>query len=122
MQIGLDADAGHGEHPCGTSTGSMCRSPVRMSASHSLRPSGRPPRRAALGQPEKICHRDDIAGLPLTPEMVTDGSIAGQCGLPTFAVHSKTIIPKKVLSDHSSNGNPTYCSANDAWACSETCR
>jgi NADP-dependent 3-hydroxy acid dehydrogenase YdfG len=39
--------------------------------------------------------------------MVTDGSIAGQCGLPTFAVHSMTIIPQKVHSDHASNGNPT---------------
>jgi hypothetical protein len=27
-----------------------------------------------------------------------------------------------VLSDHASKGNPTYCSANDAWACSEACR
>jgi hypothetical protein len=26
------------------------------------------------------------------------------------------------LNDHASKGNPTYCSANDAWACSEACR
>jgi hypothetical protein len=77
---------------------------------------------AAKGQPEKICHRDNTAGLPLTAEMVTDGNITGQCVVPTFAVHSMTIIPNKVLSDHASNGNPTYCSANDAWACSEACR
>ena len=49
-------------------------------------------------------------------------SAADTCQLPTFAVHSMTIIRKKVLSDHASNGNPTYCSDNDAWACSEACR
>jgi hypothetical protein len=37
-------------------------------------------------------------------------------------VHPMTMIPKNALSDHASNGNPTYCSANDAWACSEACR
>ena len=65
------------------------------------------PSMAAWGQPEKICHRDNTAGLPLTAEM-TEGNITGQCEVPTFAVHSMTIIPNKVLSDHASNGNPTY--------------
>ena len=47
-----------------------------------------------LGQPEKIWHRDNVAGLPSTAEMLTDGSTFSQCELPKFAVHPMTIIPK----------------------------
>ena len=61
-----------------------------------------------------------------SPQKLTSANHAGtsksgaSCG--QSAVHSTTIIWRNALSDHASKGNPTYCSANDAWACSEACR
>jgi hypothetical protein len=59
---------------------------------------------------------DDLAGHVLAQEpweVVRLPAIAHDDGLRRV---------ETVLSDHASNGNPTYCSANDAWACSEACR
>src|SRR5260370_35405114 len=49
---------------------------------------------SGLGQPEKIWHRDNIAGLPSIAEMLTDGSTFSQCELQKLPVHPMTPIPK----------------------------
>jgi hypothetical protein len=62
-----------------------------------------------------ICRREGAEELLLEPDV-------SPCVNRCKTHRCLSTAPVSRLSDHSSNGNPTYCSANDAWACSEACR
>src|ERR1700731_2631294 len=62
-----------------------------------------------------ICSREGAEELLLEPDV---SLCVHRC--KTHACLSTAPVSR--LAGHSSNGNPTYCSANDAWACSEASR